>query len=648
MRIVRVSRVGAIAAGLALTASFSASEEKSPWGIHDKLFYADPQLVAFVRPGLVFTVTSASISADGTIRATVRMTDPRGLPLEREGLNTPGPISISFVAGFIPRNGEQYVSYTNRTQTSPITGRSAVQPTGENNGTFRLLEPGLYEYTFRNRAPATIDRGATHSIGVYGSRNLTEFGLGIDYDDFVYHFIPDGGAVTQKRDIVTNESCNTCHGRLAFHGGPRSTIALCVMCHTQGVIDPDTGESVDMKIMVHKIHMGRNLPRVREGGRYVIIGFQQSVHDYSKVNFPSDNRQCNQCHDGGASQAQNYVTNPKRESCGSCHENVNWATGVGHAGGPQLNDNACARCHIPEGELEFDASIRGAHTIPTQSRDLPGVNFKIVGVDAAQPGARPVVRFQVTDNKGEVTRLPQMNQLNILMAGPTSDYTIRRNESALAATLLPDGRTYSFTMTQPIPADAKGTFAFGIEGNRQVVLQPGTTKERTVRDAGLNQIFFASVEPGAAAVPRRQIVSLQRCNDCHTELAYHGVNRNNVDVCVMCHNPALAGRTSQLSMNFANVIHRLHQAGTYPNRLNRCQACHIEGTQNLPTQATAFVSQPAGPLHPMPPQTSACTSCHSSIAAYSHAVTNTSNLGEACAVCHGRNATFSVDRVHAD
>jgi OmcA/MtrC family decaheme c-type cytochrome len=643
----RIARFTAIASAIALTAGFSPSEEKSPWGIHDKAFYADENLINFVRPGLVFTITSASIAADGTIRTRVKVTDPRGVPLEREGINTPGPIAMSFVAGTIPRNGEQYVSYVNRTQTSPITGVSAVQPTGENNGTFRLVEPGLYEYTFRTRAPANIDRTATHSIGVFGSRNLSEFDLGTNYDDFVYNFIPDGGDVTQVRDIVTNESCNTCHGKLAFHGGPRSSIPLCVMCHTQGVIDPDTGESVDMKIMVHKIHMGRNLPRVRAGGRYIIIGFRQSVHDFSGIKFPADNRQCNQCHDGEASQAQNYVTNPKRESCGSCHENVNWASGVGHAGGPQPNDNACARCHIPEGEFEFDASIRGAHTIPTQSRDLPGVNFKIVGVDAAQPGARPTIRFQITDDKGNVTRPVEMNQLNVIMAGPTTDYTLRRNESALAATTLPDGQTFSFTMTQPIPEGSTGTFAFGIEGNRTVVLQPGTTKEVTVRDAGLNQVFYANVEGGAAA-PRRQVVALANCNLCHTELAFHGVNRNNVDVCVMCHNPTLAGRNSQLSVNFANTIHRVHLEGTYPNLLNRCTACHIEGTQNLPGKAVASVSQPAGPLNPIPPQTSACTSCHTSIAAYSHAVTNTSNLGEACVVCHGPNATFSVNRVHAE
>lgn len=628
------------------SAGWLVSEEKSPWGIFDKAFYADQHTLNFVRPGLVFTITEASIGEDRTIRTKVRVTDPRGVPLDRAGNITPGPVSMSFVAGTIPVDAEQYRSYTNRTQTSPINGVSAIQPTGENNGTFREIELGLYEYTFRTLAPADIDRTATHTIGVYGSRNLSEFDLGNDYDDFVFNFIPNGGEVTHVRDIVTNESCNTCHGNLSFHGGARSTMGLCVMCHTQGVIDPDTGNSVDFKVMVHKIHMGRNLPRVQDGGRYYIIGNNQAVYDFSDINFPSDNRQCAQCHDGNSSQAQNHLTNPKRESCGSCHERVNWTTGEGHAGGPATNDNACSRCHIPQGEIEFDASVAGAHTIPTQSRDLPGVVFTIVGVDNARPGQQPTVRFQIADNAGNTILPREMNALNVIMAGPTTDYTFRANNSVLAAAALPDGKTYAGTLNASIPADATGTFAFGIEGNRAWTLQPGTDKEVTVNDAGNNRIFYAALD-GGTAQPRRQIVSMEKCNACHTELSYHGVNRNNVDVCAMCHNPMRPVNSTGLSANLTNLTHRLHAEGRYPNAINRCDACHSNDTQNVPTGGVATVVQPAGPINPIQPQTSACTSCHTSIAAASHALTNTSSLGEACVVCHGPNATFSVNRVHA-
>jgi hypothetical protein len=80
--------------------------------------------------------------------------DPRGLPLDRNGVNTPGPRSTSFVAAFIPKGQTDYIAYTRRTQTSPITNNSAVQPAG-------------------------FDVSATTTIGVYSSRDLSEFDLGV-------------------------------------------------------------------------------------------------------------------------------------------------------------------------------------------------------------------------------------------------------------------------------------------------------------------------------------------------------------------------------------------------------------------------------------------------------------------------------------
>ena len=44
----------------------------------------------------------------------------------------------------------------------------------------------------------------------------------------------------------------------------------------------------------------------------------------------------------------------------------------------------------------------------------------------------------------------------------------------------------------------------------------------------------------------------------------------------------------------------------------------------------------------------ACLGCHDSQAAAAHAFVNTAPFGEACAACHGPNADFSVDKVHAD
>ena len=52
---------------------------------------------------------------------------------------------------------------------------------------------------------------------------------------------------------------------------------------------------------------------------------------------------------------------------------MNFATGENHVSLPQADDNMCATCHTVKGELEFDASIKGAHTVANRSATLAGL-----------------------------------------------------------------------------------------------------------------------------------------------------------------------------------------------------------------------------------------------------------------------------------
>ena len=60
-------------------------------------------------------------------------------------------------------------------------------------------------------------------------------------------------------------------------------------------------------------------------------------------------------------------------ACGACHDNVNFATGENHRDIVQTSNKECILCHQSEGEIEFDGSVTGAHTIPAFSKELPGV-----------------------------------------------------------------------------------------------------------------------------------------------------------------------------------------------------------------------------------------------------------------------------------
>jgi hypothetical protein len=59
------------------------------------------------------------------------------------------------------------------------------------------------------------------------------------------------------------------------------------------------------------------------------------------------------------------------------------------------------------------------------------------------------------------------------------------------------------------------------------------------------------------------------------------------------------------------------------------------------------VTDPQGPLNPIGPIASACTGCHVKISTASHALANTTVLGESCATCHNSTSAFSVGSVHA-
>ena len=116
--------------------------------------YADPAQVAFVRPGLRISVVSANIASDGTVGVDYKLTDPDGAPLNRSGIATPGSITLSFLAAYIPARGEQYTSYIVRTVTAVSGGATATQATADSGGSTQTVTVGEYIYTYKTKAPA--------------------------------------------------------------------------------------------------------------------------------------------------------------------------------------------------------------------------------------------------------------------------------------------------------------------------------------------------------------------------------------------------------------------------------------------------------------------------------------------------------------
>jgi OmcA/MtrC family decaheme c-type cytochrome len=680
----------------------------------DKAYYADPNVVAFVRPGLNITISSYKIASDGTVTVGFKLTDPKGLPLDLTGVQTPGAVSVSFILAYLPKGEREFFSYTTRTQTSPITKVSAVQASADSGGTTVTNAIGDYTYTFKTKAVSktggAFDPEATHRLAAYGSRNLTEFDLGTNYDSEWVDFVPSGAKVTNTHDVIRNATCNKCHDDMSFHGGSRKGVELCIMCHTSQTVDPDTGNSVDFKVFAHKLHMGSELPSVKAGKPYQIIGFNQGVSDYSTVELPSNPMRCEFCHEpkSGAAQADAWKKNPNRAACGSCHDDVNFATGAGHVNLPQVNDNQCSQCHIPQGELEYDASITNAHIVATEAPSRPGVNVDIIKIENGTAGQKPTVTFTIKDNAGNGITMAQMtggnNRMGLVLAGPTTDYGLTNfgsdvttkgyvSENPVPTAKCGSDGTCSYTFTHAIPAGSTGTYAIGVEARRAHTILPGTAKQQDTEYGAKNVVKYFSVD-GSPVQPRRQVVDIAKCNGCHSNLSLHGENRNQIEQCVLCHNsnendaarrvvatnPADKNLPPQ-SINFALMVHKIHTGekmatefktsyvivgfgGThndfsevrYPamtlaggvGNTATCDMCHINGSEgNFPIGKNP-VQDLQGILVPAPATTSACTACHQQQSAVSHAQANTDpKFGESCDICHAAGKDFGIDKVHA-
>ncbi len=661
-------------------------------------------------PGLDVQIESAALGEDGVATADVVVTDGDGVALDVDGLHTEGAVSLSFVLASYEELADgpgPYTAYSTRPQTSDITGETADQAAADSGGTLELVDAatGRYRYTFGTVA-ATADRRRTHTVGAWASRTV---GAERAFDDATYDFVPDGSHEPGARRIVSTEACNTCHGSLGEHGGARRSLEVCALCHNPQSSDPDTGNTVDLDVMIHRIHRGASLPSVAAGEPYQIIGYMGSVHDYSTVHFPQPIERCTVCHQG--EDADLYATRPSKGTCTSCHDDVVFDDPVPagkrlHSGGRQPDDAMCAVCHPSTGSL---AGIRDVHLTPAVDPG-PDVALDILQMVDTAPGETPTLRFRVTvDGAPRDIATSPLTSLRATLAGPNSDFaeywqaTIQGGGAA--GTLTPvDAAAGEFDYTLPaaaaIPTTAAGSYSVGLEG----YLQPSGG----ARSSAPNPVAAFAVTD-ATAVPRRTVVGVGRCNNCHFELGEHGGQRNDPNYCVMCHQPSNANdeRAPRFedetvlveSVDLKVMIHRIHMGeelsqpyelggfpaptaanpgGTpidfgetrYPRTRADCAACHESGTWRLPLtgdrqptrlEVRTCVEPPGDDADDyctgsawtveevisLPPETAACTSCHDAPHVLAHAQVMTTAMGvESCATCHGPGSVEDVEVVH--
>jgi OmcA/MtrC family decaheme c-type cytochrome len=595
-----------------------------------------------------------------------------------------------------PGSTARFLAYTTAIEDpdgTPGTGdekTQAVYDSARLNGLTQAAD-GRFTYKFAAALPADYNASATHQLGGQLRRdaavNDTQYPANV-----IFAFDPTGvKGELETRDIVNTETCNQCHTRLEAHGSRRE-VQLCILCHNTQTADAQSGNPVDFPQMIHAIHMGENLPSVEAGEPYQIIGFRGSVNDYSSVVFPQDIRNCQVCH-SDAKQVDVFETNPTIEGCASCH-NRTWFESEDtlpegyemHVGGQQVDNSLCALCHTPT--APGPAPIRESHLIPTKSDAAPGLAFAISDV-VVTPGAKGAdqatvqIHFTANTDAGPVTDITTLGTVASTIAYPVPEYETFVREQINNTSGAPDGTvvnngdgSYAYTFAATIPADPDATFAVAMEGRIDFEFRGDQFRQGTSTNA--RTLFTLDGKGGLE--DRRTVVLEENCAKCHDEIRMHGELRVGVDYCVMCHNPNETDEVRRPeeelppeTINFKDMIHRIHRGEEleedytlfgfggnpanfnevrFPGALQECSICHDDGTTDLPLPSevlSTLITQDEGQtvISETLPERAACTSCHDSELSNAHAAANTAGGIESCAVCHGPNADFAVQTVHA-
>jgi OmcA/MtrC family decaheme c-type cytochrome len=514
---------------------------------------------------------------------------------------------------------------------SGTTHRGKVEETVVTGGSLDLTNLATYDATYTQRIGVQVSNGVSNAVvdwtpGAAGVQVLTgQIQEGVDT------------AGTMANEVVKTESCNECHGAggttgLGFHGNTRREVEYCVTCHNPGIAGAvPADQQFEFKQMIHKIHMGKNLPSVQAGATTVL-----GDAGFAKGGFPQPIENCAKCHDNGvAADADNWIDVPTIESCGACHDTVNFTTGTGHAGGAEPTNENCSGCHnssrtdlrnpelahrwaaVVADAVNWEYQINAGATSYDSDTGVLTINFQV-----ETPVGSPSSLTSSAWTQGSASRLflnvgwkaigkadytnPGANES---APGSALDIPIVNNGALQAGVTDTGGFVYEVSVTLPAEAQAAGTAIIFMDGHPAKNLVPGEAAlfDRIPVKNALLEFAINDSSPDM----RRQVVSnnLSKCVTCHDTLSIHGENRQgDMRVCTTCHNSAntdierrpasgaVDGKAEE-SVDMKYLIHRIHRgrdslaggitvygfssanvfAGEYPRGalLNSCETCHV-------------------------------------------------------------------------
>lgn len=636
---------------------------------------AQPCSASNIPEKLTATIASANVPEDGKVVVDFSVVDGAGYDYACLASNqvrfTIAKLNPPSVLGAgLSSSWQSYINRTEAAPTNPANGpgtTAQIQATSETNGVLTNNEDGTYRYVFNANIKAvssplavTYNATYTHRVGVQIS------GGGLPAENATYDWQPSSGDTTGilGRDIVATESCNSCHGELALHGGGRKDVEYCVTCHNPGTTDANSGNTVNFATMVHKIHRGKELPSVEDGAEYAIWGNRDTKDNYSEVGFPQDIRNCRTCHDEeneATPDAHNWLTIATVETCGSCHDDVNFTTGVNHEAGART-DAECSTCHV--GGSGNQLEIERSHEIggKAAAKELMAVRVDSTSIDGTN-GDVQVLFSLINPSNNDSVYSQRVSDMNFVFRDSRTAPRLYRNKVNPDTGYI-DNNTALNLDTAPFNAET-GQYSWDtgvVLGDDEVLAFASRIRLCTnEKDGGLvNCADTGATTVRAPATPvcgniddtGEQVAvedtlpigaEYERCTTCHKgpSIPVHGGDYSSLQQCRSCHNNSFLRVNSPdngiyRNADFKYAVHAYHasnyQNGSgvveeieYPGSIDNCTKCHEKSQVTLPIQANFYAAQTRTGLY-----TSStaflCSSCHVSARPSQVDPSNLSNL----------------------
>jgi hypothetical protein len=259
--------------------------------------------------GVTLTKVTLGLKQEGSGNA-YTLTPATGVLTSNVGLNASAGIVLTYRTdarfGYKRHAGDLY-------QSTHIPPPNDIVAVGQEQGDWQGLPLEDGTYTASMWGYKSLDLGLQGEVQTYRCTSRSASA------DFLY------GTATElvpHQILSSSATCNACHNDVLFHGGGRRGADTCLTCHsisgTMSSLIPTGSQPVEFRQMLHKIHMGEELP---DAATYPF------ATEGAFPAMPGGPEQCVKCHGNDswevpAARECDEASVPVRiwgVSCGSCH-----------------------------------------------------------------------------------------------------------------------------------------------------------------------------------------------------------------------------------------------------------------------------------------------------------------------------------------